>query len=58
VQVNFLATYDTEPERVSTAYEPAAYERLAFLKRRYDPKNLFRFNHNIPRAAALGRHTG
>ncbi|GII52742.1 oxidoreductase [Planotetraspora thailandica] len=48
VQVNFLSAYDVAPERVSAAYEPAAYERLAMLKRRYDPKNLFRVNHNIP----------
>jgi Berberine and berberine like len=58
VQVNFPAMYDTGPERVRTAYEPAAFERLAFLKRRYDPKNLFRVNHNIARAAAPGRHSG
>jgi FAD/FMN-containing dehydrogenase len=48
VQVNFLAGHDTAPSRVRAAYEPAAYERLARLKWRYDPKNLFRVNHNIP----------
>jgi len=48
VQVNFLAGYDVTPEHVRAAYEPSAYERLTALKRWYDPKNLFRVNHNIP----------
>jgi len=30
------------------AFEPAVYRRLAELKRRYNPANLFRFNQNIP----------
>ncbi len=29
------------------AYPPATYQRLAAVKRDYDPENLFRFNHNI-----------
>lgn len=45
VYVNFL---DNEgPERIFDAYPPATYARLAAIKRRYDPQNLFRLNQNI-----------
>ncbi|MBI2777789.1 MAG: FAD-binding oxidoreductase [Chloroflexi bacterium] len=30
------------------AYGPAKLERLTLIKRRYDPENVFRINHNIP----------
>ena len=43
--VNFLA--DEGPEAVRAAYPDGTYERLAELKRRYDPDNLFRLNHNV-----------
>jgi FAD/FMN-containing dehydrogenase len=46
VYVNFLE--NEGPERVREAYPPATYARLAAIKRRYDPANLFRFNQNIP----------
>ncbi|OMQ15757.1 FAD-linked oxidoreductase [Modestobacter sp. VKM Ac-2676] len=31
-----------------TVFGPAKYERLVEVKRRYDPRNLFHVNHNIP----------
>lgn len=43
--VNFAA--DVGAEEVRSAYEPAIYERLAKLKARVDPTNLFRVNHNV-----------
>ena len=44
VYVNFLTS--EESDRVRTAYGPN-YERLAQIKRRYDPDNLFRVNQNV-----------
>jgi FAD/FMN-containing dehydrogenase len=48
VYVNFISE---DEERVRDAYGPN-YERLAKLKQRYDPDNLFRVNQNISPAAA------
>jgi len=45
VYMNFLA--DEGDARVREAYVPATYARLAAIKRRYDPTNLFRLNQNI-----------
>jgi FAD/FMN-containing dehydrogenase len=45
VYSNFLA--DEGEARVREAYPEATYARLADVKRRYDPANLFRLNQNI-----------
>jgi FAD/FMN-containing dehydrogenase len=47
--VGFLGAEDEETLRA--AYPGATWDRLRELKRRYDPDNLFRLNHNIPPAA-------
>ena len=46
--VNFLA--DEGGERVRAAYPGSTWDRLAEVKARYDPGNLFRLNQNIPPA--------
>ena len=46
--VNFLA--DEGPERVRAAYPGATWDRLAAIKRRYDPTNLFSSTQNVPPA--------
>jgi FAD/FMN-containing dehydrogenase len=48
VYVNFVG--DEGPARVREAYPGSTWERLAAVKRRYDPGNLFRRNQNIPPA--------
>jgi FAD/FMN-containing dehydrogenase len=53
VYVNFL-TQD-EQGRVKAAYG-ANYERLALLKKKYDPTNLFRMNQNIRPADSVSGH--
>ncbi len=47
--VNFLGQ-DDDPAmtKALAVYGPSKLDRLVALKRRYDPENLFRINHNIP----------
>ena len=47
--VNFLE--DEGAARVRDAYPEGTWERLAAIKRRYDPTNLFRLNQNVTPAA-------
>ncbi len=49
VYVNFLG--DEGEARVRAAYPGPTWDRLAEVKRRYDPTNLFRHNQNIPPAS-------
>lgn len=44
--INFLG--DDSPEAVRAAYPQDTWERLVEVKTKYDPSNLFAFNHNIP----------
>ena len=51
VYSNFLETEGED--RVREAYPEATYRRLAEIKRRYDPRTLFRMNQNIAPAASV-----
>ncbi|MEV6285166.1 FAD-binding oxidoreductase [Kribbella sp. NPDC051770] len=44
----YLAPADASVDAVRTAYDEATYQRLQEVKTKYDPANVFRFNHNIP----------
>ena len=48
--VNFLT--DDGEARIRDAYPAATWDRLAAIKARYDPTNLFRLNQNIPPRAS------
>jgi FAD/FMN-containing dehydrogenase len=41
---------DESAERIRAAYGEERFARLQRIKARYDPENVFRFNHNIPPA--------
>jgi FAD/FMN-containing dehydrogenase len=50
--VNFLGHDDADAHgKALAAYGPAKLDRLMAVKRRYDPANFFRINHNIPPTA-------
>jgi FAD/FMN-containing dehydrogenase len=51
VYVNYLGVGEAG-DRVRAAYGDENYARLAEIKRRYDPNNVFRFNQNITPAGA------
>ncbi|MFB3915829.1 MAG: FAD-binding oxidoreductase [Terriglobales bacterium] len=53
--VNFMTA--EESERVAAAYGPN-YARLAEMKKRYDPENIFHFNQNIRSEEELGAFAG
>lgn len=45
VYTGFLG--DEGPDRVREAYPGATWDKLVEVKRRYDPANMFRYNHNV-----------
>ncbi|MBV9229902.1 MAG: FAD-dependent oxidoreductase, partial [Chloroflexi bacterium] len=46
--LNSLGNNDVGPDRTRAAYTAENYRRLVALKDKYDPQNVFCFNHNIP----------
>jgi FAD/FMN-containing dehydrogenase len=48
MMVNFLSPDEaTVPAQVRAAYGEGRYDRLAQVKKAYDPRNMFCMNHNI-----------
>jgi FAD/FMN-containing dehydrogenase len=54
VYSNFLAVEGEA--RIREAYPPKTYQRLAEIKQRYDPTNLFRMNQNIKPSNGFSRY--
>jgi hypothetical protein len=48
VLVNNIDAANTGPQLTRAAYSEKNYRRLVALEDKYDPANVFRFNHNIP----------
>jgi FAD/FMN-containing dehydrogenase len=53
--VNFLG--EEGAERARAAYPGSTWDRLADVKRRYDPENVFRLNQNVPPSGATDQAT-
>jgi FAD/FMN-containing dehydrogenase len=49
ISINFVS--DAGDQRIRRAFGASTYERLAALKRKYDPDNVFRLNQNVQPAA-------
>ena len=48
MMANFMSPDEaTAPAQLRAAYGEECYDRLARIKKTYDPQNLFRMNHNI-----------
>ena len=48
MMANFMSAEEaTAPDQLRAAYGEERYDRLARIKKSYDPNNLFRMNHNI-----------
>jgi FAD/FMN-containing dehydrogenase len=47
VYVNYIGAGEA-PDRVRAAFGPEKFAKLAAIKRKFDPTNVFRMNQNIP----------
>jgi FAD/FMN-containing dehydrogenase len=55
VLINSLDAGNTGPHLTRAAYSEENYRRLVALKDKYDPANVFRFNHNIAPSKGAAR---
>jgi FAD/FMN-containing dehydrogenase len=55
VLINSLEAGASDERRTRAAYSEASYRRLVALKDKYDPANVFRFNHNIAPSKAASK---